>query len=63
MNATDVRLLMEVTKREAEEAFKRQIAESNRRIEMHITAARVLVKGARPEALCEPRNTYRGRTW
>jgi hypothetical protein len=63
MNATDVRLLMEATKHRAEEAFSRQMEESNRRIEMHITAARVLVKGARPETLCDPRQGYTGRGW
>lgn len=60
MNATDVRLLMEITKRDAEEAFKRQMAESNRRIEMHMTAARVLAKEA--GVIAEPRSQYIGRS-
>jgi hypothetical protein len=36
MTTTDVRLLMEVTTRQAEEAFRRQMEESNRRIEAHM---------------------------
>ena len=60
MTATDVRLLMEITKRDAEEAFKRQMAESNRRIEMHMTAARELAKGA--DVFSEPRNHHIGRS-
>jgi hypothetical protein len=62
MNATDVRLLMEITKRQAEEAFRRQMDESNRRIEMHMTAARVLVKEAAPEPFFEPRHACAGRS-
>lgn len=62
MNATDVRLFMEVTKRQAEEAFRRQIEESNRRIEMHMTATRVLVKGPTPEPFCEPHHECAGRS-
>ncbi len=41
MTNNDIRLFMEVTKRDAEEAFRRQIEESNRRIERHMAASRV----------------------
>jgi len=42
MTNNDIRLFMEVTKRQAEEAFRRQLDESNRRIEMHRAASRIL---------------------
>lgn len=41
MKLNDVRLFMEVTQQQAEEAFRRQLEESNRRIEMHMAASRI----------------------
>ncbi len=59
MNANDVRLFIEVTTHQAEEAFKRQMEESNRRIEMHMTATRIRVKGTpRPEIHPQPRGLW-----
>jgi len=41
MTLNDVRIFMEVTQQQAEEAFRRQLEESNRRIEMHMAANRI----------------------
>jgi hypothetical protein len=41
MKLNDVRLFMEITQQQAEEAFRRQLEESNRRIEMHMAASRI----------------------
>jgi len=41
MTNNDIRLFIEVTKRDAEEAFRRQLEESNRVIEKHIAASRI----------------------
>ena len=59
MTTTDVRLFIEVTTRQAEEAFRRQMEESNRRIEAHMTASRVHTGGTRrPEVLSQPRGLW-----
>jgi hypothetical protein len=47
MKLNDIRLLMEVTQQQAEEAFRRQLEESNRRIEMHMAASRICSSNGR----------------
>jgi len=47
MTNNDIRLFIEITKRDAEEAFRRQLEESNRVIEKHIAASRIRC-GERP---------------
>lgn len=62
MTTTDVRLFIEVTTRQAEEAFRRQMEESNRRIEAHMTASRVHPGGnRRPEVFTQPRELWWSR--
>jgi hypothetical protein len=59
MTTTDVRLFIEVTTRQAEEAFRRQMEESNRRIEAQMMASRVHAGGnRRPEVLTQPRELW-----
>lgn len=59
MTTTDVRLFVEVTTRQAEEAFRRQMEESNRRIEAHMTASRVHSGVLRqPEVRTQPRELW-----
>jgi hypothetical protein len=41
MKIEDVRILADVTTRQAEEAFRRQMEESDRRIEAHVKATRL----------------------
>jgi hypothetical protein len=41
MTIDDVRILADVTARQAEEAFRRQMDESDRRIDAHVKAARL----------------------
>lgn len=41
MTINDVRILADVTARQAEEAFRRQMVESDRRIDAHVKATRV----------------------
>ncbi|MGH9499989.1 MAG: hypothetical protein ACRD3L_12690 [Terriglobales bacterium] len=41
MTIDDVRILADVTARRAEEAFRRQMDESDRRIDAHVQAARL----------------------
>lgn len=61
MTTTDVRLFIEVTTRQAEEAFRRQMEESNRRIEAQMTASRVRVGSRRPEVSTQPRELWWSR--
>ncbi|HYA25164.1 MAG TPA: hypothetical protein VEF05_13455 [Terriglobales bacterium] len=59
MKLNDVRLFMEVTQQQAEEAFRRQLEESNRRIEMHMAASRICSRGSRPaEVSTQPRGQW-----
>jgi len=41
MTIDDVRIFADVTARQAEEAFRRQMAESDRRIDAHVKATRL----------------------
>lgn len=64
MTTTDVRLFIEVTTRQAEDAFRRQLEESDRRIEAQITASRFQNSGSHREAFTQPRELWwseRGR--
>ena len=49
MTTNDVRLLMEVTRRQAEEVFTRQMDECNRRIELQRAATRLRCKEGQEE--------------
>lgn len=41
MTINDVRIFVDATTRQAEEAFRKQMEESDRRIEAHVQAARL----------------------
>jgi hypothetical protein len=59
MTTTDVRLFIEVTTRQAEEAFRRQMEESNRRIEAQMTASRVHAADSHPsDVSTQPRELW-----
>ncbi len=60
MNANDVRLFMEVTSRQAEEAFRRQMDETHRRIEVQLSTSRMRA-GATPAPKAESK--ARGMWW
>lgn len=57
MTTTDVRLFIEVTTRQAEDAFRRQIEESNRRIDAQMTASRAHAGGSQ-EVSTQPRELW-----
>jgi hypothetical protein len=58
MTTTDVRLFIEVTTRQAEDAFRRQLEESDRRIEAQMTASRFQSRGSHSEACTQPRQLW-----
>lgn len=59
MTTNDIRLFIEVTTRQAEEAFRRQMEESNRRIEVHMAATRLRERETpRPEVFTQPRGLW-----
>jgi hypothetical protein len=59
MTVNDVRLFMEVTQQQAEDAFRRQLEESNRRIEMHMAANRICSRGSHAaEVPTQPRGQW-----
>jgi len=59
MTLNDVRLFMEVTQQQAEDAFRRQLEESNRRIEVHMAASRIRSHGSRAaEVATQPRGQW-----
>ena len=58
MTATDVRLFIEVTTREAEDAFRRQMEESNHRIEAYMASHAQSAASHRQAAVIQPRELW-----
>jgi len=58
MTTTDVRLFIEVTTRQAEEAFRRQMEESNDRIEAYMASHGQPAGSHRLRAFTQPRELW-----
>jgi len=58
MTTTDVRLFIEVTTREAEDAFRKQMEESNRRIEAYMTSHAQPTASDLQRAVTRPREIW-----